>query len=218
MLREEMILCAHCYFDTAWHTFGQLIVFTRHYYERLQYPGTTQGVDYLSQFQFVYQSIHIEFVLSPNDSNDTFTRRKLFVFQVSICFNAWSMHWSVYRSFLFYTTPQPISLHIQLYSTKLCASSSSLAASIPFLNATRRTIRFLQMFRLCSLHYYSLLRVERIVCDVAVRNKFLATRKKKHQNWLEVPIKFQAQVEMCTNLLCVINCHWARNWRTSLCS
>lgn len=114
--------------------------------------------------------------------------------------------------------PQPISLHIQLYSTKLCASSSSLAASIPFLNATRRTIRFLQMFRLCSLHYYSLLRVERIGCDVAVRNKFLATRKKKHQNWLEVPIKFQAQVEMCTNLLCVINCHWARNWRTSLCS
>lgn len=144
------------------------------------YPNSNSSI---SRFTFT-------FVLSPNDSNDTFTRRKLFVFQVSICFNAWSMHWSVYRSFLFYTTPQPISLHIQLYSTKLCASSSSLAASIPFLNPTRRTIRFLQMFRLCSLHYYSLLRVERIVCDVAVRNKFLATRKKKHQNWLEAPIKF----------------------------
>lgn len=121
MLREEMILCAHCYFDTAWHTFGQLIVFTRHYYERLQYPGTTQGVDYLSQFQLVYQSIHIEFVLSPNDSNDTFTRRKLFVFQVSICFNAWSMHWSVYRSFLFYTTPPThIAAHPIVFHKTLC--------------------------------------------------------------------------------------------------
>lgn len=150
MLREEMILCAHCYFDTAWHTFGQLIVFTRHYYERLQYPGTTQGVDYLSQFQFVYQSIHIEFVLSPNDSNDTFTRRKLFVFQVSICFNAYALKRLSILPLLYHPSTHiaahPIVFHKTLciiiitcreYSISKCNSSNnSLLANVSTLLST----------------------------------------------------------------------------------